>query len=216
MVRISVSLRLSSSQRGRQAYCTTCGMSLCLPTASQVSNYPNHSRVLCTLVFPWMLKHIYKIKSTYNGFVVVVVVNCYFIFFVFDPWVSVNVGARWDLVGIKGLTTVWAGPHLPPHLRQNLSFSTACPRCLVNFCGVSCLCLHLALGMLGLCMTLCLFWGSEFRFSQLHGKQVIVHEGRGGEQKGSLQVSQLTGKGTTWGRKENSVQPNLVDAGLNF
>lgn len=104
-------------------------------------------------------------------------------FFVFDRWVSVNTGARWDLVGIKGLTTVWAGPrlttvwagpHFPPHLRQNLSFSTACPRCLVNFCGVSCLCLHLALGMLGLCMTLCLFWRPEFRFSQLHGKQTLA------------------------------------------
>lgn len=65
-------------------------------------------------------------------------------------------------------------------------------------------------------MILCVFWGSEFRFWQLHGKQIIVHEGRGGEQRGSLQVSQPTGKGITRGRKENSVQPNLVDAGLNF
>lgn len=98
MVRISVSLRLSSSQRGRQAYCTTCGMSLWLPTASQVSNYPNHFRVLCTLVFPWMLKHIYKIKSTYNGFVVVVVVNCYFIFWSLISgwvWTLVQSGTWW-------------------------------------------------------------------------------------------------------------------------
>lgn len=76
-----------------------------------------------------MLKHIQKIKSTYNGFVIVVVVNV-ISFFIFDPWVSVNAGARWDLVGIKGLTTVCAGPYLLPHLRQNLSFSTACPGAL--------------------------------------------------------------------------------------
>lgn len=86
----------------------------------------------------------------------------------------------------------WASP---PASFETESFIQHCmPRCLVSFCGVSCLCLHLALEILGLCMTLCVFWGSEFRFSQLHGKQIIVHEGRGGERRGSLQVSQQKGK----------------------